>query len=281
MKKITFKLMLLAGFILLGMTTQAQMTLLDAEDGTFNKLSPNVQANGPGESNADFTVVANPNPSGINTSSKVVMFTRRTGGANAMPWAGFWSTIVDPDPDFTTDKYLHVKVLKTKTSPLHFKIEGGVDGNLEIANMNAYTDVGEWQDIVFDFSSKTGTYPVVAFMPDFEDPLIDTGDITIYFDDIKVNNSAVAETLGLKQNILLAKIVMYPNPTTGVLNIKSTEELSSATIYSLDGRKVLTINKFERGNTIINASSLSKGLYLINFEAKSSRVNLTQRFIKE
>ena len=51
MKKITFKLMLLAGFILLGMTTQAQMTLLDDEDGTFNKLSPNIQANGPGESN--------------------------------------------------------------------------------------------------------------------------------------------------------------------------------------------------------------------------------------
>lgn len=280
MKKFTFKLMLLAGFILLGVTVQAQMTLLDAEDGTFNKLSPNVQANGPGESNADFTVVANPNPTG-NTSSKVVMFTRRTGGANAQPWAGFWSTIADPDPDFTTDKYVHVKVLKTKTSPLHFKIEGGAAGNLEIPNMNAYTDVGEWQDIVFDFSAKTGTYPIVAFMPDFEDPLTDTGDITIYFDDIKVNNIATPETLGLKSNTLLTKIVMYPNPTTGVLNIKSTQELSSATIYSLDGRKVLTINKFESGNTIINASSLSKGLYLINFEAKSLRANLIQKFIKE
>ena len=280
MKKITFKLMLLAGFILLGVTVQAQMTLLDVEDGTFNKLSPNVQANGPGESNADFEVVANPNPTG-NTSSKVVMFTRRTGGANAQPWAGFWSTITDPDPDFTTDKYVHVKVLKTKTSPLHFKIEGGTDGNLEIPNMNDYTDVGEWQDIVFDFSSKTGTYPIIAFMPDFEDPLTDTGDITIYFDDIKVNNIATPETLGLKSDILLAKIVMYPNPTSGVLNIKSTEELSSATIYSLDGRKVLTINKFESGNTIINTSSLSKGLYLINFEAKSSGANFIQKFIKE
>ena len=73
---------------------------------------------------------------------------------------------------------------------------------------------------------------------------------------------------------------MYPNPTTCVLNIQSSEELSSVAIYSFEGRKVMTINKFENGNTIINASSLSKGVYLIDFTAKSGAKS-TQKFIKE
>lgn len=276
MKKITFKLMLLAGFTLLGVTTHSQ-TYLDAEDGTTGTLTLHVMANGAGESDADFTVVANPNSSGINTSAKVVQFRRNTAGD---PWAGFWASGATPVPDFTTNKYVHVKVLKTKTSPLHFKIEGGGAGNLEIASMQPYATAGVWQDMVFDFSAKTGTYPVLTFMPDFEDPLINTGDIMIYIDDIKVNNIALPEVLGVQTNALSAKIKVYPNPTTDVLRIQSSEALSSAIIYSFDGRKVLEINKFENGVTSINTSSLSKGVYLINFKAVSG-AKLTEQFIKE
>ncbi len=277
MKKITFKLMFFVGFTLLGVTTQSQ-TLLDAEDGTYNKLSPNVMANGTGESSADFTVVANPNPTGINTSSKVVQFRRNTSLGD--PWAGFWSPVVDPDPDFTTNKYVHVKVLKTKLSPVKFKLEGGAAGNIEIASMNTYTTAGVWQDMVFDFSAKTGTYPTVILMPDFEDPMTKTGDIMIYFDDIKLNNSSTPEVLGIQKNALATKIQMFPNPTKDVLRIQSSEALSSATIFSVDGRKVLEISKFENGTTSINISSLSNGAYLINFKAASG-ATLAERFIKE
>ncbi len=277
MKKITFKLMFLLVCTLLGVTTQSQ-TFLNAEDGTFNNLSPNVMANGTGESNADFTVVANPNPIGINTSSKVVQFRRNTSLGD--PWAGFWSSVVDPDPDFTTNKFMHVKVLKTKLSPVKFKIEGGAAGNLEIASMNTYTTAGVWQDMVFDFSSKTGTYPTVILMPDFEDPLSKTGDIMIYFDDIKLNNISTPEVLGVQKNALDSKIQIFPNPTKDVLRIKSSEVLSSATIFSADGRKVQEINEFENGTTSINISSLSNGAYIISFKAASGAKS-TERFIKE
>ena len=54
--------------------------------------------------------------------------------------------------------------------------------------MTPQTSTGVWEDMVFDFSSKTGTYPTISFMPDFEDPLTLTNDIVIYFDDIMVNN---------------------------------------------------------------------------------------------
>lgn len=258
----------------------ASQLLLNAEDGSTNKLATmNVFANGPGQSSADMVVVNNPNVTGINTSTKCVQFTRRTSGDDAMPWAGFWCPVTNPDPDFTTNKYVHVKVLKSNTSVVKFKIEGGPTGTSEIASMNNYTTAGVWQDMVFDFSDRSGVYPIVALMPDFEDPLTGANRI-IYFDDIIVNNIATPEVLGVQKNALSAKIAMYPNPTNGVLNIESSEELSSATIYSFEGRKVMTINKFESNNTKINASSLSKGVYLIDFTAKSG-TSQTQKFIKE
>jgi len=71
---------------------------------------------------------------------------------------------------------------------LKFKIEGGAAGTVEIASINPQTKINEWEDIVFDFSAKTGTYPIIAFLPDFEDPLTLTEDITMYFDDIILNN---------------------------------------------------------------------------------------------
>jgi hypothetical protein len=259
----------------------ASQVLLNAEDGTTNKLGTmNVFANGPGQSSADMIVVTNPNAAGINTSTKCIQFTRRTSGLDALPWAGFYSFITDPDPDFTTNKYVHVKLMKSNTSPVKFKIEGGPTGTIEIFSINTYTTPGVWQDMVFDFSDRSGLYPIVAFLPDFEDPLIASGDRIIYFDDIVVNNIATPEVLGVQKNTLSVKIAMYPNPTKGVLNIESSEELSSATIYSFEGRKVMTINKFESNNTNINASSLSNGVYLIDFTAKSG-ASQTQKFIKE
>jgi len=259
----------------------ASQLLLDAEDGTTNKLATlNVMANGPGQANSDFVVVDNPNISGVNKSAKCVKFTRRTSGNDAMPWGGFWSSVSNPRPDFTTNKFVHVKVLKQNTSDLKFKIEGGTAGTVEQLNTNLYTTPGEWEDIVFDFSEKTGAYPVVGLFPDFEDPLTAGSDRTIYFDDIIVNNISTPQILGVKANVLASKISVYPNPVKETLRVQTSESLSSATIYSIEGRKVSTINKLEKGTTTINTSNLSKGVYLINFIATSG-ANLTKQFIKQ
>ena len=42
---------------------------------------------------------------------------------------------------------------------------------LETFSINPQTNTGVWEDIVFDYTSKTGLYPTISFMPDFEDPL--------------------------------------------------------------------------------------------------------------
>jgi hypothetical protein len=133
---------------------------------------------------SSMMILPNPDPTGINLSDYVIKFNRDKDG---VPWGGFWSSLPEVI-DVTTNKFVHVKVWKPRISPIKFKIEGGTAGTIEIFSKYPQTKVNEWEDIVFDFTEKTGTYPVIAFLPDFEDPLTLTEDITIYFDDIIVNN---------------------------------------------------------------------------------------------
>ncbi len=149
----------------------------------FEHIALNYMLGG-AEDQSSMAVVPNPDPSGINLSASVVQYVRDKDG---VPWGGFWSALSTP-ADVTDNKYVHVKVWKPRISPVKFKLEGGDAGTLEAPSMNEQTITGAWQDIVFDFTSKTGTYPVIALMPDFEDPLTLAEDITIYFDDILINN---------------------------------------------------------------------------------------------
>jgi len=135
-----------------------------------------------------LSVVPNPDQSGLNPSDYVMEFQRDKDG---VPWGGFWSPLATPI-DVSTNKFVHVKVWKSRISPVKFKIEGGTAGTVEIFSMYPQTKIDAWEDMVFDFSAKTGTYSIIAFMPDFEDPLKLTEDITIYFDDIILNNKSIA-----------------------------------------------------------------------------------------
>jgi hypothetical protein len=134
---------------------------------------------------SSVTVVPNPSKSGVNLSNSVVKFSRDKDG---WPWDGFWSKVADYSSavDVTTNKYVHAKVWKPVVSVVKFKLEGGPDGTKEIESMYPQTKINEWEDMVFDFSSMSGAYPIIAFMPDFAENL--TEDRIVYFDDIVLNN---------------------------------------------------------------------------------------------
>lgn len=129
-----------------------------------------------------FSILPNPDPTGVNLSDYVIKFNRDKDG---VPWGGFFSAT---PVDVTTNKYMHVKVWKPRVSPIKFKIESGTGNNIEVASTVAQVNTGVWEDFVFDLSAGTGVFPTIVFMPDFEDPLALTEDITIYFDDFILNN---------------------------------------------------------------------------------------------
>lgn len=255
-----------------------------AVEGEFlhvDALKMHVMANGPGESVADFEVVANPLVAGINTSANVVKFTRRTSGDNAMPWGGFWTDVIDEAlrPDVTVNKYVHVKILKQQASPQKFKLEAGTTPNFELNSINSYTTVGQWQDMVFYFPDANSIYQRVGLMPDFEDPLVAGADRIIYFDDITINNSPTPITAAT-ESYLAGRVSLYPNPANNSLFIDSLEDLNSVSIFSIDGRQVATFNKVVEGTNNLNIENLSKGIYMVHFTAKNG-ATLTQKLIKE
>jgi uncharacterized membrane protein len=215
---------------------------------------------------SSMTVVPNPDPTGSNTSNYVVEYFRDKDG---VPWGGFWSALPAPI-DVTVNKYMHAKVWKTRISPLKFKIEGGGAGNLEIASMVPQANTNLWEDIVFDFSEKTGTYPVISFMPDFEDPLALTEDIIIYFDDIILNNDP-NPLMAVKEVAKKGNITVYPVPFSDHLYINSGNELKSVVITSILGRTVLTLGSMNAGTTTINTSGLTPGLYFITASPESGQ----------
>jgi PKD repeat protein/photosystem II stability/assembly factor-like uncharacterized protein len=150
----------------------------------YEPIALNLMYNDPATDSSKMTVVPNPYQNGLDLSSYVCKFQRDKDGS---PWGGFWSALATP-VDVTGNKFVHVKVWKPRISPVKFKLEGGASGTLEIESTYPQTKTNEWEDMVFDFSSKTGTYPIIAFMPDFIDPVNLAADETIYFDDIVVNS---------------------------------------------------------------------------------------------
>lgn len=181
MKKTTNSFRSIVLFLLLGNTPFLYSQIIENYEGT--PITMNIIKGGSNDLST-LTVVNNPFKTGINTSNKVCKLFRDKDG---LPWEGFWSNLT---VDLTVNKYVHVKVYKTRISPVKFKVEGGPNGPLEIASMSPQTKVNEWEDLVFDFSSLTGTYTTISLMPDFKDPVGLNKDITLYFDDIVINNDS-------------------------------------------------------------------------------------------
>lgn len=148
----------------------------------FDPIPMTVMINNPATDKSSVTVIPNPDKTGVNLSSSVLRFVRSNNGFS---YCGFFSAT---PIDLTTNKYVHVKVWKNRISPVKFKVEGGTGGNLEVASKYPQTKVKAWEDMVFDFSSKTGTQTTIVLMPDFTDPVVITANDTMYIDDIIVNN---------------------------------------------------------------------------------------------
>jgi hypothetical protein len=263
-------------FLLIFVGTMHSQNFLNAENGTTDLVEIMTPfANGSASTTADIQIVDNPFPSGINTSSKVVRYLRRTGGVGAEFFAGFFAGIVDPNPDFTINKFMHVKVLKQKVSAVRFKIEGGASADIEVGSTEPYTNSNVWQDMVFDFSAANGSYSTIVFFPDFEDPLTNTGDIFIYFDDITLNNVGTPTLSTNLPKTIENQIVVYPNPAQDVINITSTIVLKDIVIYDASGKMVAKYEDFNAENSIPIATFKS-GIYWIKIKDFDENVLIKQ-----
>ena len=83
-------------------------------------------------------------------------------------------------------------------------------------------------------------------------------------------------TSSIKANVEVSEMSIYPNPTSGLLHIKSENEIATIHIYDLLGNLVLS----QFNQSMVNASQLVNGVYI--FRAIDKR-NVTRnfRFVKK
>lgn len=97
-----------------------------------------------------------------------------------------------------------------------------------------------------------------------------------YGNVVWLDNVRVVEGVGI-EDVALESLEIYPNPTTGVLNINSSEEIDQVQILNLQGQLI----RAENGNVkMISMTDLSSGIYMLKVIAKSGASSM-QKIVKE
>ena len=88
--------------------------------------------------------------------------------------------------------------------------------------------------------------------------------------------SGECNVLSVNNNVL-AQVGVYPNPTTGILNIQTPSNVTvdSVAVFDILGKKV----NADYSNNAIDMTSLSQGIYLLKVETSAGV--LTQKIVKQ
>jgi hypothetical protein len=185
MKRLLLSFLMLAFAVVF---SSAQTTILDFETPATSTV---FQYFGSTLNDSFNEVIANPNASGINTSSMVGKFVKP---AVAEVWAGAFS---NPNPttvvDLVANNKVAIKVHMDHIGSVSLKLEGSADGGDNWVATVPNTKINEWEELVFDvslpsietpFTAASGhNYARVVLFFDFGTTGTGT-DVTYFFDDI-------------------------------------------------------------------------------------------------
>lgn len=178
--------------------SSAQTTILDFETPATSTV---FQYFGSGLDGSTNSVIANPNPTGVNTSSMVAKYIKP---AVSEVWAGCFS---NPNPttlvDLTANSKVNIKVHMDHIGSVSMKFEGSTNGGDNWVITVPNTKVNEWEELSFDvslpsietpFTAASGhVYARVVLFFDFGTAGTGT-EVTSYFDDITAVPSAAVTT---------------------------------------------------------------------------------------
>lgn len=182
----------------------------------------------------------------------------------------------------TTGQWYHVVLTYDATLSGNSKYNIYVNNNLQPLTQISTAGAG----ISSGFIDATACIGVGAYLKSDGTICVNTQRLDAYFDDLYIYNkpltgtevstlyNAPNTTVGL--NNVLGKIngVVYPNPATSHLTVKTDEEIKSISIYNSLGALVQT----EKTNTF-SVEQLPAGIYIS--QIKTEKGTSTIRFIKE
>ena len=219
---------------------------------------------------SNFSKVANPSATGINTSAMVGKCVK---DAASETWAGIFSTTLTSKIDFSANKFFKMKVYSPKACKVLMKLEDAANSATAKEVELTITQLNQWEELAFDFSgAASNTYNKITLFFDFGA----TAGNTFYFDDICMVpdiSTAVVENASFFQGLNI-----FPNPVNNVLNIQNSKAIEEVHIHNITGQEVESI--FTSSTQIkVNTSDLAKGIYTITIRANDEV--LYQKFVKE
>ena len=218
---------------------------------------------------SNIAIVANPFPGGLNSTANCAQVSRTT-----INWYELFAFPVNFTVPANTKKYVHMLVNYYAQPDIAIRYDGAdenADGNATFRALNKYTDLGNWQDLVFEIDGGAAGSSVNAIlvMPDlgFENTpvqmVLNNTDKFGYIDEILVNDSSTA--LGVNDFHSNNLVAVYPNPTSDILNVSNILPNSSVAINSIDGKNIYN-SKNINDSLSLSIKGWSKGVYIVTIK---------------
>lgn len=226
----------------------------------------------------EFEVVANPNPSGINTSDNVGIFLESNDGS---VFAGMFADLPAPIRLPNDNKTVRMKVLSPVIGSMVLKLEGGLAGAPNSGDVFAeYDTPNQWVDLVWDFSEAVpddALYGRLTFIPNIGETPAET--LMHYFDDIAIADASCVMTSIFEVNVEALKV--FPNPATASLFVENPGELVRFEVFNAVGQRLRIVQTTGQSTLEINLQGLDKGMYLLAGYNRQGALIANARFIKQ
>lgn len=147
-----------------------------------------------------------------------------------------------------------------------------LNGTLNVSLLNGFEpSLGQVFTILREGANLSGTFATVNL------PILSGGKV---WNAVEYNNTdgvriSVSTTLGVSNfNKESLKFKIYPNPATDKINVSGISDISNASVYDLNGRKILE-TELSNVNSGIDLSNLPFGVYLLKIQDE------TFKFVKK
>ena len=215
-------------------------------------------------------VVSNPVTTGINTSTNALQITL-TSGVPYFKWLG----LNNPGGTYNAinGKFIKFKFMSANQTNVTIQLEPWFDGTVYTTiPVKTFTGLAlnTWYEVEFDYSNLGYTTGYCTRLDlKFNVPASGNynGDV-FYIDDMKQQTSTALSTKSIEVNT----VGVYPNPTSEILTINTTENFKLVTIIDILGKTVKTL----KDTKVLNVSDLVNGVYFLKTDT-----GLQAKFLKK